>query len=195
MRRVPLILLPVFLLLPAVAGAADIGDAPFPPSELPAVRHVMLRLINRERLRHDLPALTYNALLEKSAQAHAEDMLDRWYLSHRNPDGQNSGDRIRATGYLTPPCECAWKFWIGENVAWGQTTAREVMKDWMNSETHRENILNPDFTEIGIGIDDVFWVQNFGSVRTVASSRRMRRSSFNAERTSKSRYLVRTRLS
>ena len=53
----------------------------------------------------------------------------------------------------------------GENIAMGQETPQEVMNAWMNSDGHRKNILNPDFTELGVGIaakgSSLYWTQMF----------------------------------
>jgi hypothetical protein len=53
--------------------------------------------------------------------------------------------------------------WLGENIAWGYTTPQGVMNGWMNSQGHRNNILNSEFWEIGVGYyDGNYWVQDFG---------------------------------
>jgi uncharacterized protein YkwD len=62
----------------------------------------------------------------------------------------------------TEICRCRPKFAVGENIAVGQLTPKEVMKDWMNSPGHRKNILHSEFAEIGIGLFGDYWVQNFG---------------------------------
>ncbi|MGL5944276.1 MAG: CAP domain-containing protein [Waterburya sp.] len=54
---------------------------------------------------------------------------------------------------------------LGENVAQGQTTPTDVLDSWMNSSGHRENILNPNFTEIGVGYENNYWTQVFGRPR------------------------------
>ncbi|MBT6730393.1 CAP domain-containing protein [Candidatus Peregrinibacteria bacterium] len=59
-------------------------------------------------------------------------------------------------------CSCKPKYALGENLARGQLTAEEVVKDWMESPGHRRNMLEPKFTELGIGIFRDMWVQNFG---------------------------------
>ena len=64
--------------------------------------------------------------------------------------------------YSRDVCSCQPKFALGENLAKGQLTAEEVVRDWMNSEGHRINILQPVFTEVGVGIFRDMWVQNFG---------------------------------
>jgi uncharacterized protein YkwD len=96
--------------------------------------------------------------LQTAAQKHAEDMKSRNYFDHVNPDGQTPTERIRAAGY---PMDGTW--YTGENIAKGQTTAEQVMRDWMNSSGHRANILSKNFKEIGIGFTSNYWVQNFGA--------------------------------
>ncbi|OGJ55838.1 hypothetical protein A3D88_01790 [Candidatus Peribacteria bacterium RIFCSPHIGHO2_02_FULL_52_16] len=128
------------------------------------VREEVLTLVNAERARAGLGLLRFHPLLHKAAQSHAEDMAQRRFFSHRNPDGAESFDRIKAAGYIVAPCNCAWGYWTGENIAYGQNTPAEVMKNWMNSSRHRANILSPNFDEIGIGLSGDHWVQNFGKI-------------------------------
>ncbi len=124
----------------------------------------MLELLNQERKKKKLPLLKQNAILDLSAQGHAEDMAKRKFFEHKNPDGRTPEDRIRAAGYFTPPCLCSYRFAYGENIAKGQKTVAEVMRAWMNSKVHRANILRPDFLELGVGFVNGLWVQNFGGV-------------------------------
>ncbi len=137
----------------------------FPSVHATAVQEEVLRLVNRERSNAGLPPLVFHALLQQSAQQYAEYMADEGFFSHRDPSGDASLDRIRATGYLDPPCDCSWTYLTGENLGHGQDSPAEVMEGWMNSPGHRANILNPGFTEIGVGVFDGYWVQNFGTVR------------------------------
>lgn len=64
--------------------------------------------------------------------------------------------------YEADICSCTPKIALGENLAKGQLTVEEVVQDWMNSPGHRRNILEPSFTELGVGIFRDLWVQNFG---------------------------------
>lgn len=134
------------------------------------IRMEVVRLVNIERAKVDLPALTYNKALEESAQAHAEDMLSKGYFSHFSQTGDNFVDRMKAADYGTVHAAfcngCSIHTYYGENIAKGQRTAQEVVTGWMNSEPHRKNILSTDFEEIGIGVAGVFWVQNFGAIKT-----------------------------
>ncbi len=133
------------------------------------VAEQVITLVNAERAKVNLPALTYNLLLTESALLHAKDMDDRGYFNHITPEGLAPQDRIRQTGYLdrtTTSCDCtSYSYAIGENIAEGQVTAEEVMRDWMNSPLHKANILSADFSEIGVGVWRDVWVQNFGQVK------------------------------
>ncbi len=128
------------------------------------VKEEVLRLVNQERAARGLGALTREGVLEKTAQEYAEDMNTRNFFGHTDPDGRASFVRIRNAGYLIAPCDCAWTYRTGENLAKGQRTPAEVVQDWMNSPSHRENILREDFSETGFGIRNGYWVEHFGSV-------------------------------
>lgn len=136
---------------------------PIPTSTL---RAQIVGLVNEERAKEGLAPLTYNRLLQRSAQGHAIDMDKRGFFSHQNPDGKRSKDRIKGAGYGK---DCACNRYYGENIARGQTTAEQVVLDWMHSPSHRENIMSPDYRDIGIGIQGEYWVQNFGGVYSVVS--------------------------
>lgn len=128
---------------------------------------------NAERSKNGLPPLRKNALLMASAQLHAIDMEIRSYFSHNSPEGYGPEHRIKATGYMDidfNTCNCSrFEIKVGENIAQGIAPPREIMDGWMASkEGHRENILSPDFQEIGVGLSasGEYWVQHFGAVKT-----------------------------
>ncbi len=103
-----------------------------------------LRLVNKFRAEHRLPALRLNNKLSKAAQAHADDMFVRDFFEHTSPSGTNHGQRATAQGYL-------WRT-ILENLATGQPTPFEAVEGWKRSKTgHREAMLNVNITEAGIG--------------------------------------------
>lgn len=110
---------------------------------------------NAERKDAGCKALKTDSRLTKSAQGHASDMAKKGYFSHTGKDGRDFADRAEDAGYSSPG---------GENIAQGQETSAEVLKDWMNSSGHRKNILNCSFTTIGVGYaaDGDYWVQVFG---------------------------------
>jgi uncharacterized protein YkwD len=120
-------------------------------------RASVLDLANRARSAAGCGPLSYNALLERSAQGHAEDMQRYNYMSHVSHDGRTFDQRIRAAGFEGGR--------IGENVGAGFATADSVVDAWMHSPAHRENILDCRFNFLGVGyaLGGGYWVQNFGA--------------------------------
>ncbi|MDM8569671.1 CAP domain-containing protein, partial [Thiotrichales bacterium HSG1] len=121
----------------------------------------LLRLTNIERQNAGLSELTLSSQLGQAAQNHAEDMANNNYFSHTGLNASSAGDRISATGY-------SYSTW-GENISAGRVTASDTIQGWMNSQGHRDNILNSNYSEIGFGYansDDSdyqhYWVQVFG---------------------------------
>lgn len=115
-------------------------------------------LTNQERAKHGLKPLTFNWELGRVARDKSEDMIAKNYFSHTSPTYGSPFDMMKAYGisYRT----------AGENIASGQKTAQAVVTAWMNSEGHRKNILNPNFTEIGVGYatksnGTPYWTQMF----------------------------------
>jgi len=108
-------------------------------------------LLNRERTRHDMRALRVNRRLSRGALSHTLDMVNQRYFEHVSQSGQNVVDRLLSAGYLG-----GVRSWlVGENLAWGtgaRSTPRETVTGWMDSPSHRRNILNRRFREIGIGV-------------------------------------------
>ncbi|GAA1407784.1 CAP domain-containing protein [Oerskovia paurometabola] len=112
-----------------------------------------LALVNTHRAAAGCPALRADDRLGRAATLHAQDMVAQGYFSHTSLDGRTFGDRVTAQGYARPG---------GENIAAGQKTAQAVVDAWMASEGHRANILNCDFTTMGLGRAGNTWVQVFG---------------------------------
>ncbi|QRG70389.1 CAP domain-containing protein [Brevibacillus choshinensis] len=110
-------------------------------------------LVNQERAKAGLKPLQLDASLNKVAQAKAVDMSNNNYFDHTSPTYGSPFDMMKQFGvsFMT----------AGENIAMGQRTADEVMNQWMNSEGHRQNIMNPSFTKIGVGFVNGYWVQEF----------------------------------
>jgi hypothetical protein len=115
----------------------------------------VFELTNQERAKNGLSPLKANAELNYAADKYAEEMSERGVLSHTGPDGSKPWDRAEAVGYEARM--------MGENLAAGQTTAEQVVEGWMNSSGHRANILKPQYTDIGVGFYNNYWVQDFGS--------------------------------
>ncbi|WP_202406018.1 CAP domain-containing protein [Hufsiella ginkgonis] len=103
--------------------------------------------------------VVWNDNLAISAYAHARDMAANRYFSHYSLDGRKLRDRTFAAGYAVT----GYKSWtIGENIAQGQRSIREVTNDWFNSPGHCKNLMNPDFREVGVAVENLYWVQDFG---------------------------------
>jgi uncharacterized YkwD family protein len=103
----------------------------------------ILKLVNIERVKVGIHPLKANDSLDKLASMKSQDMVNNNYFSHHSPTYGSAFDMMKAyrINYT-----CA-----GENLAVDQS-ADHAHNAWMKSETHRNNILNPSFTEIGIGI-------------------------------------------
>ena len=139
----------------AVAPAPPPPPAPTtttrPPAASPADR--VVELVNAARA--GCGPLATDERLARAAQGHADDMAAQGYCSHTSLDGRSFADRVRDAGHPRPG---------GENIAQGQRSAEEVHEAWMGSPAHRDNILNCDFTAIGVGVNTGAWtwVQDFG---------------------------------
>ena len=120
-----------------------------------SVASKLLNLVNKARNENGLSSLTLNSSLSNVAQKKAEDMKNNNYFSHTSPTYGSPFDMIKSFGinYKT----------AGENIAMGQKTAEEVFNAWMNSSGHRANILNKNFTQMGIGYTsgNTYWSQMF----------------------------------
>lgn len=104
---------------------------------------VMLADTNAERQANGEPALQLNSELSSAAMAKAKDMATRNYWSHVTPDGQQPWVFVTATGYSYQK--------LGENLATGFTDEASAINGWMASPPHRENLLDPVFTQVGFG--------------------------------------------
>jgi uncharacterized protein YkwD len=145
--------------LAAPAGAqAHAQDAACPGADvvpaagnLTQVASATLCLLNDERDAAGLHPLTVAQGLTQPSASYSARMVSENFFAHVAPDGATLTDRLEAGGYIEPDGD--WT--VGENIAWGQgdiSTARSIMIAWMNSPGHRENILTPEFSEVGIGI-------------------------------------------
>jgi len=128
-----------------------------------AYEQQIVEMVNAERASHGLPPLKRVALLDQPARYHAKDMQQDNYFDHDTYD--------RVNGELILSCSMATRIssvypdwiWIGENIARGSTSPQGVMAVWMGSSGHQQNILHPEFWEIGVGYyTGNYWVQDFG---------------------------------
>ena len=112
----------------------------------------VVALVNAERAKVNLPALSYHAELSSNAMVRAREIVSKF--DHTRPDGSKFSTAI------TIPYRM-----VGENIAAGQRSPEEVMQAWMNSAGHRENILRAEYDKIGVGVVEsggrLYWVQLF----------------------------------
>jgi uncharacterized protein YkwD len=105
-----------------------------------------------------------NALLQRAAAEHAEDMARHGYFEHESRDGSTPADRVARTGYR-------WRS-VGENLASGQTTPQQVVREWIASPAHCATLMGPQYTEMGVAYsvnidspDGIYWTQVFARPR------------------------------
>jgi uncharacterized YkwD family protein len=124
-------------------------------SALSAYEQKVVDLTNQERAKNGLSALKIDTTLSKMAHEKSRDMSANGYFSHTSPTYGSPFDMMKKYGITY--------HYAGENIAMGQQTPEEVVKAWMNSQGHRENILNPNYNYIGVGYvsQGNYWTQEF----------------------------------
>jgi len=134
------------------------------------IERLVFQLTNRERRRRGLSSLEREETLAEISRRHSSDMLDRGYFDHVSPEGRSAQQRIAARHRRLIGL-------VGENIWSGsgydtsdrEKLARAIVGDWLDSPGHRENILRPDYTHLGVGIvvagRDLLATQNFAMVR------------------------------
>ena len=118
----------------------------------------VLQLVNKERSKQGLKNLTLSKELTSIANTKAKDMAVNRYFDHRSPTYGSPFEMLQKFGVKYKSA--------GENIAAGQRTPEQVMESWMNSSGHRANILNKNFTQLGVGYAKggsygSYWVQMF----------------------------------
>jgi uncharacterized protein YkwD len=117
----------------------------------------VVALVNQERKEAGCDPVTVDDRITAAAEDHSQDQADMGKMTHTGSDGSTVGKRVTRAGYT-------WSK-VGENVASGTTSPERVMELWMNSDAHRENILNCAFENIGVGRVDGYWTQDFATPR------------------------------
>lgn len=124
----------------------------------------MLSLVNEARAKgaycgsayyEGTTPVSWNDSLASAAKGHADEMHDQRYFDHTGLDGSGVGERVSAQGY-------SWNR-VGENIARGQTSVASVVADWIESEGHCKNLMNPRFTQMGGSQAGSYWVQVFAN--------------------------------
>lgn len=154
--------------LPNRLGNCEPPSAPDAPDETPdenpdetptvsgTLSEKVIALVNSYRSQNGLSSVTYDATLAKAANVRAKELVSSF--SHTRPNGTRCFTAFDEAGVSYRGA--------GENIAMGQSSAEEVMNDWMKSEGHRENILNANFTKIAVGVYEdsdgrLYWAQEF----------------------------------
>jgi uncharacterized protein YkwD len=143
-------------------------------SQAPALAARALQLINEARQRgarcgtHSFgpaPPVALSGTLADVALGHAADMAEHNYFEHEDLAGHTPADRVRAVGYREKL--------VGENIAYGPTSADEVVQGWLASPGHCENIMDPRFAEMGVAYapgkvtkHGLYWVQLLAAPRS-----------------------------
>lgn len=122
-------------------GLPDIGVPDQPQQDDSSFTAQVAALVNEERAKAGLSPLTVNSGAASAALIRAREIETSF--SHTRPDGSSFSTALTQSGVSFRSS--------GENIAYGQRTPEEVMKGWMNSPGHRANIMNQDFTAIGVG--------------------------------------------
>ena len=116
-------------------------DQPETDGSQDAFANQVVKLVNEERAKAGLSPLTVNSKAANAAQTRAREIEKSF--SHTRPDGSSFNTALTEAGVSFRGA--------GENIAYGQTTPQQVMEGWMNSSGHRANILNANYTSIGVG--------------------------------------------
>jgi uncharacterized YkwD family protein len=122
---------------------------------LNAYEQQVVDLTNKERAKYGLPPLKVDLALSKVAREKSRDMAVNHYFSHNSPTYGSPFEMMRKFGISYTAA--------GENIAMGQRTPQEVVAAWLNSAGHRANILNRNYTHIGVGFEEngYIWTQQF----------------------------------
>lgn len=158
MKRIIILLLAILMIISLtnvkVVKADDVSTDNFSvhvtAKEMYENAFEVLNLVNKERKKEKLPALVMDQSLLETAMLRGFETIIYW--NHTRPDGTL--------------CFTANSKMMGENIAAWQTSPKEVMSSWMNSQGHKDNILNSDYKSIGVGCvyinGSYYWVQCFG---------------------------------
>ena len=120
---------------------------------MPAAAAEFAELVNAHRASVGCSALVWNGSVADVARAHSDDMVERDFFSHTNPDGLSPFDRLSAAGIAFTAA--------AENIAYGYPTAQAVLQGWLDSPGHRANIENCALTEHGVGVTRAHWTHLF----------------------------------
>lgn len=161
-RLITSVILFCLLVLFSFQSNASAAKYQVPPNhQLNNFEKEVIRLVNQERAKRNLKPLQTDTDLSYTARVKSADMRDNDYFSHDSPQYGSPTQMVDDFGIQ-------YNYGVGENIAAGQKTPAQVMIEWMNSDGHRRNILDPEYTHIGVGyVDggegqyDTYWTQQF----------------------------------
>jgi uncharacterized protein YkwD len=123
---------------------------PTPPDQNPAAysseefEQRVIELVNQERANAGLQPVSFEPRLAQAAETHSQNMAFQDFFSHTGADGSEFSDRMEAAGFEPRGLRA-------ENITVSHTTPEAAVEFWMNSPRHRANILNSEFTQLGVG--------------------------------------------
>lgn len=134
-----------FLVIPLIGNLMGIFlfISPVQAAELSTIN--IINLTNKERIKAGLPEIKANSLLTKAAENKAEAIFDTQTFAH-NLGSRKFSDWIKEEGYNYS--------YVGENLAMDFLTAEGAIRGWLDSPTHKKNLLNPEFEEIGVAVEE-----------------------------------------
>ncbi len=134
----------ILLLILKILGLGFFIYIPEIPLFADITKNTLISFANQERIALGFEPLSESYKLNEAAQLKAKDMLENNYFSHENLEGEPFWSWFEVVGYN-------YKF-AGENLAIGFLDSQEVHQAWLESELHRQNILNPEYKEIGMAV-------------------------------------------
>lgn len=137
------------------APSSPSTSTPGTSGSVSSLEQQVVNLVNQQRAAYGLGALTLSTKLSDGARLKAQDLQKNRYFDHNSPTYGSPFDMMRSLGITYGSA--------GENIAMGFSSAEAVVNAWMNSPSHRANILDARFTQIGVGYvsNGGYWAQWF----------------------------------
>lgn len=157
-------LLAILVLLPSGVNASDFSEKNVEQDLVSITSDHLFILVNQERIKAGLPTLEKSVRLDQVANLKIQDQEKHKYFNHTSPQGLTPWHWFKEVGY-------SYRY-AGENLARNYNTyqtkksfktSQDVVNAWMESSTHRANILNPKYVETGIAVSGKYEVQVFGT--------------------------------
>jgi uncharacterized protein YkwD len=136
---------------PALSAGCPNASAQAAGIPVEAAQAAVECVVNDQRRRHGRRPMEWSGRLALAAQRYSLDMVARRFFAHVSPDGATLDRRVRRTGYLRG----ARSWMLGEDIGWAEepiATASSIVRAWMHSPSHRAIILDPRFSDAGVGV-------------------------------------------